>query len=85
MLETPNGRIAELPIHWALDDWEQYVYVPDPDFGHVINRPSQVAELWIEELDAMRETNSLCVLTCHPFASGRPNTSPFVFVRTPPS
>jgi len=21
----------------------------------------------------MRETNSLCVLTCHPFASGRPS------------
>jgi len=73
VLETPSGRIAELPIHWALDDWEQYIYVPDPDFGHIINRPSQVAELWIEELDAMRETNSLCILTCHPFASGRPS------------
>ena len=73
VLDTPNGRIAELPIHWGLDDWEQYVYIPDPDFGHIINRPSQVAELWIEELDAMRETNSLCVLTCHPFVSGRPS------------
>jgi peptidoglycan/xylan/chitin deacetylase (PgdA/CDA1 family) len=73
VLETPTGRLAELPIHWALDDWEQYIYVPDPDFGHIINRPSTVAELWVEELDAMRGTNSLCVLTCHPFASGRPS------------
>ena len=73
VLDTPTGRIAELPIHWCLDDWEQYIYVPDPDFGHIINRPSQVAELWVEELDAMRDTNSLCVLTCHPFCSGRPS------------
>jgi peptidoglycan/xylan/chitin deacetylase (PgdA/CDA1 family) len=73
LLETPGGRLAELPIHWCLDDWEQYVYVPEPDLGHTINRPSEVAKLWIEELDAMRRTGSLCVLTCHPFASGRPS------------
>lgn len=73
LLDTPSGRLAELPVHWALDDWEQYVYVPEPDLGHTINRPSTVAQLWTEELDAMRSTSSLCVLTCHPFASGRPS------------
>lgn len=73
LLDTPSGRLAELPVHWSLDDWEQYVYVPEPDLGHTINRPSTVAELWIEELDGMRRTGSLCVLTCHPFASGRPS------------
>jgi peptidoglycan/xylan/chitin deacetylase (PgdA/CDA1 family) len=73
LLDTPSGRLAELPVHWSLDDWEQYVYVPEPDLGHTISRPSTVAQLWIEELDAMRATRSLCVLTCHPFASGRPS------------
>jgi peptidoglycan-N-acetylglucosamine deacetylase len=73
LLDTPTGRIAELPIHWCLDDWEQYIYLPDPDFGHTISRPSIVAQLWIEELDAMRDTGSLAVLTCHPFCSGRPS------------
>lgn len=73
LLELRGARIAELPVHWSLDDWEQYVYVPEPDFGHTINRPSIVAELWIEELDAMRRTGSLCVLTTHPFVSGRPS------------
>jgi peptidoglycan/xylan/chitin deacetylase (PgdA/CDA1 family) len=72
LLDTPTGRIVEMCPQWYLDDWEQYVYVPDPDMGHIINRPSIVAELWIEELDAERETNSLFMLTCHPFASGRP-------------
>ena len=32
-----------------------------------------MVELWTAELDAMRETKSLCVLTCHPFLSGRPS------------
>lgn len=73
LLATPTGRLAELPVHWSLDDWEQYVYLPEPEMGHTISRPSIVAQLWTEELDAMRETSSLCVLTCHPFASGRPS------------
>lgn len=72
LLDTPSGRIAEMCPQWYLDDWEQYVYLPEPDMGHTINRPSVVAELWIEELDAERETGSLFMLTCHPFASGRP-------------
>jgi peptidoglycan/xylan/chitin deacetylase (PgdA/CDA1 family) len=72
MLETDAGHLAELPVHWSLDDWEQYMYVPEPDLGHTIKRPSEVAALWTEELDGMRRTGSLCVLTCHPFLSGRP-------------
>jgi peptidoglycan-N-acetylglucosamine deacetylase len=73
LLHTRTGPLAELPVHWSLDDWEQYMYVPAPDLGDTIRRPSEVAGLWIEELDAMRTTGSLCVLTCHPFLSGRPS------------
>ena len=72
LLDTPSGRIAEMCPQWYLDDWEQYVYVPDPDMGSTINRPSVVAQLWVEELEGERETGSLLMLTCHPFASGRP-------------
>jgi peptidoglycan-N-acetylglucosamine deacetylase len=32
-----------------------------------------VVELWTTELDAMRRTGSLYVMTCHPFISGRPS------------
>ena len=69
-----NGReLVELPVHWSLDDWEQYAFLPEPDIGQRIVAPSRVAELWLEELDAMRGTGSLCALTCHPFLSGRPS------------
>lgn len=72
-LITASGEVAELPVHWSLDDWEQYAFLPEPDIGQQIESPGKVVELWTNELDAMRETNSLCVLTCHPFLSGRPS------------
>jgi peptidoglycan/xylan/chitin deacetylase (PgdA/CDA1 family) len=72
-LPTAGGEVAELPVHWSLDDWEQYAFLPDPDIGQRIENPRDVTEIWKGELDAMRETNSLCVLTCHPFLSGRPS------------
>jgi peptidoglycan/xylan/chitin deacetylase (PgdA/CDA1 family) len=71
-LETGNGTLIELPVHWSLDDWEQYAYLPEPDIGSQIELPSKVLELWTGELDAMREEGCLFVGTMHPFLSGRP-------------
>jgi peptidoglycan/xylan/chitin deacetylase (PgdA/CDA1 family) len=73
VLETGAGDIVELPVHWALDDWEQYAYIPDPPFRSAIESPQKVLDLWISELDAMRRHDCLFVLTCHPFLSGRPH------------
>ncbi|MFF0458772.1 polysaccharide deacetylase family protein [Streptomyces mexicanus] len=68
------GRpIAELPPHWLLDDWEQYAFLPEPDVGQQIEAPSKVVELWSAELEAMRSFGSLCMLTLHPFLTGRPS------------
>jgi peptidoglycan/xylan/chitin deacetylase (PgdA/CDA1 family) len=69
----PRGELAELPVHWSLDDWEQYAFLPEPDVGANIETPSKVLELWTGELDAMRSTGSLCLVCCHPFLSGRPS------------
>jgi peptidoglycan/xylan/chitin deacetylase (PgdA/CDA1 family) len=65
--------LIELPVHWSLDDWEQYAYLPEPDIGSQIELPSKVLELWTGELDAMRDEGCLLVLTMHPFLSGRPS------------
>jgi peptidoglycan/xylan/chitin deacetylase (PgdA/CDA1 family) len=71
MLDTGAGTIAELPVHWSLDDWEQYAFLPDPMIGAVIESPAKVYEMWTAEIDAMRRHRSLFLLTCHPFLSGR--------------
>ena len=73
LLETDAGAIVELPVHWSLDDWAQYVYLPRPTFKSSIESPAKVLDLWTSELDAMRRHGALFVLTCHPFLSGRPH------------
>src|SRR5918911_1063635 len=44
VLETAHGPLAELPPHWSLDDWNQYMYLPDPRSGSgTIQPPSRAA------------------------------------------
>jgi peptidoglycan/xylan/chitin deacetylase (PgdA/CDA1 family) len=73
LLDTGAGEIVELPVHWSLDDWEQYMYIPSPPMRTAIESPAKVLDLWISELDAMRRYGCLFLLTCHPFLSGRPH------------
>lgn len=72
LLETSGGPVAELPVHWSLDDWEQYAFLPEPHVGSVIESPAKVLKMWRRELDAMRHYGCLFNLTNHPFLSGRP-------------
>ena len=73
VLETEHGPLAELPPHWSLDDWNQYMYLPDPRSGPgTVHPPGRALELWRAELDGMRRHGCLFVLTMHPFLTGRP-------------
>ncbi|WP_304454265.1 polysaccharide deacetylase [Nocardiopsis sp. YSL2] len=72
-LDTGAGRIVELPVHWSLDDWQQYAFLPEPAIGSVIESPRKALELWKAELDAMRHYGCLFNLTSHPFLTGRPS------------
>jgi peptidoglycan/xylan/chitin deacetylase (PgdA/CDA1 family) len=64
---------VELPAHWGLDDWSQYMHLPDPRSGSgTVHPPSRAIQVWREELDGMRRHGGLFVLTMHPFLSGRP-------------
>ncbi|MET9319562.1 polysaccharide deacetylase [Streptomyces sp. NPDC003038] len=72
-MRTGGSTLAELPVQWLLDDWEQYAFLPEPNIGQLIEAPSKVVELWTAELEAMRSFGSLCMLTVHPFLTGRPS------------
>lgn len=67
-----GGDIVEVPVHWALDDWEQYAYLPDLTGSGLIESPAKVLEMWSWELAAMHAEGGCFVLTNHPFLSGRP-------------
>ncbi|HEX7102733.1 MAG TPA: polysaccharide deacetylase [Nitrolancea sp.] len=66
-IATDSGdEIMELPWSWSLDD---AVYYAHPG---TMRRPSEVAQLWIEEFDAAYELTGNFMLVCHPRYSGRP-------------
>lgn len=73
VLRGSGADVVELPVHWSLDDWEQYAFLPEPRVGAVIEAPSKVYDLWSSELDAMREHGCLFNLCLHPFLTGRPS------------
>lgn len=73
LLEADAGTLVEIPVSWALDDWERYAFWPDVTGSGVIARPSEVIEAWWEEIEALVEVGGCAVLTMHPFLSGRPS------------
>lgn len=70
-LAVGDGSLVEIPIQWALDDWEQYCYLPDISGSGLIESPRKARELWQLEFDALRRAGACWVLTNHPFLSGR--------------
>jgi peptidoglycan/xylan/chitin deacetylase (PgdA/CDA1 family) len=75
LLATGQGdeSLVEIPIHWALDDWEQYCYIPSLFETGVIENPAKTREMWLSELRAVSDEQGCFVLTAHPFVSGRPS------------
>lgn len=54
-LAVGDGSLVELPVSWALDDWQQYCFVPDFSGTGLIETPAKAIELWRAELNAMRD------------------------------
>ncbi|WP_341952751.1 polysaccharide deacetylase [Salinibacterium sp. TMP30] len=64
--------IVEIPIQWALDDWEQYCFLPDISGSGLIETATKARELWTSEFEGLHDAGGCWVLTNHPFLSGRP-------------
>ncbi len=69
--EAGSPTLVEIPIQWALDDWEQYAFLPELTGSGVIESPRKVLELWTAEYEALVAEGACFVLTMHPFLSGR--------------
>ena len=67
------ATLAEVPVSWGLDDWEQYAFLPGLTGSGLIESPAKALEMWTLELQAMHKIGAAFVLTCHPFLSGRPS------------
>ena len=71
--EPGAATLVELPVHWSLDDWGPYNYLPGLTGSGVILNPADVVARWTLELEALVAEGGLFMLTCHPFVSGRPS------------
>ena len=65
--------LIEIPVDWALDDWEQYAFYPGVIGSGIIESPAKVLEMWTLEAEAHHLEGGCFVLTNHPFISGRPS------------
>jgi peptidoglycan/xylan/chitin deacetylase (PgdA/CDA1 family) len=66
-----GSGLIELPMHWSLDDWNRYNYLPGYASSPILP-PSVVADAWFEELEGLVAVGGVFDLTMHPFISGRP-------------
>lgn len=71
-VEHHAESLVEIPLHWALDDWEQYCFLPDISMLGPIQTAANATALWREEFYGLHEAGGCWVLTNHPFLSGRP-------------
>jgi peptidoglycan/xylan/chitin deacetylase (PgdA/CDA1 family) len=65
-----EGRLVELPVYWALDDWPFFEPGPGRDG---LTAPSRVLEIWTAELRYAHEHSpgGLLMVTMHPECIGR--------------
>jgi peptidoglycan-N-acetylglucosamine deacetylase len=68
-----GDQLVEVPVQWALDDWEQYCYLPEISGSGLIESPTKAGEIWRLEFEGLRSVGGCFVLTNHPFLSGRPS------------
>jgi len=71
LLDCTTGRLVELPSHWGLDDWPQYVQSMDLDYMMPIRAPEQGLLPFVQEFEAAYAYGGLWVPVVHPFATGR--------------
>ncbi len=72
LLSTPSGPIVEIPIHWGLDDWGHYCFIPEMAGNAQFTSPQNLAAMWRDDASAVLDEGGLWTLTNHPFLSGRP-------------
>ncbi|WP_310268757.1 polysaccharide deacetylase family protein [Haloactinomyces albus] len=67
-----SASLIEIPVDWALDDWEQYAFYPGWTGSGIIEDPEKALQMWLLEARARHAEGGCFVLTNHPFLSGRP-------------
>jgi peptidoglycan-N-acetylglucosamine deacetylase len=71
LLESPAGRLLELPSHWGMDDWPPFMHSIELGLQMPVQAAARAWETWWEEFEAMWQHGGLWIAVWHPFLSGR--------------
>lgn len=70
-METTQGGLWEMPVHWGTDDWPPFAHYDEIGYMMPVRGPSAgLAGFW-EEFDAQYEAGGFFMLIVHPFLTGR--------------
>jgi peptidoglycan/xylan/chitin deacetylase (PgdA/CDA1 family) len=64
-------QIVEIPVHWGIDDWPQYVQSFDLDYLMPIRAPRQGFATFEQEFAAAYKYGGIWTPVLHPFVAGR--------------
>jgi len=68
----PDTDVIELPVHWIMDDWTQFVHGSDEWLAQNATC-GKVRQLWMEEFEGIHALGGLFILILHPQVIGRPS------------
>jgi len=70
-MQTVNGELYEMPVHWGTDDWPPFAHYDEIGYMMPVRAPSTGLQTFWEEFDAQYEAGGFFMLIVHPFLTGR--------------
>jgi len=70
-MQTSEGRLWEMPVHWGTDDWPPFAHYDEIGYMMPVRAPSDGLKGFWEEFEAQYEAGGFFMLILHPFLTGR--------------
>ncbi|MEM1160199.1 MAG: polysaccharide deacetylase [Pseudomonadota bacterium] len=70
-METGQGALWEMPVHWGTDDWPPFAHYDEIGYMMPVRAPTDGLRAFWEEFDAQYEAGGFFMLIVHPFLTGR--------------
>ena len=71
LMQTPKGKLYEMPPHWGSDDWPPFAHYAEIGYMMPVQSPSGGLAASFEEFEAQYEAGGFWMGIWHPFLTGR--------------
>ena len=70
-MDTADGSLWEVPVHWGTDDWPPFAHYDEIGYLMPVRGPSAGLDPFFEEFEAQYEAGGFWIGIWHPFLTGR--------------